>query len=197
MNESRDRSSRGDGALPPGGVAAPTGAVAGNLEPWPATPPDEPVLDAAARERIADLVSRYPNKRAALIPALHIAQRRCGGWLPDYALEAVAAELELPPSEVYGVVTFYDLFHQKPVGRHRIRVCTNLPCQLRGSDEIMETLAEVLGVGEGEVTADGRCSFIHFECLGSCDTAPMAMIDDTYHENLTPERVREIVGELA
>lgn len=185
------------GNLPPGGVSAPTGAVAGNLEPWPATPPDEPVLDAAARQRIADLVSRYPTKRAALIPALHIAQRRCGGWLPDYALEAVAAELELPPSDVYGVVTFYDLFHQKPVGRHRIRVCTNLPCQLRGSDEIMEALADELGVGEGEVTADGRCSFIHFECLGSCDTAPMAMINDTYHENLTPESVRDIVKGLA
>jgi NADH:ubiquinone oxidoreductase subunit E len=121
---------------------------AGSLEPWQATPPAEPVLDDAAKRRIAELVSRYPTKRAALIPALHIAQRRCGGWLPDYALEAVAAELELPPSEVYGVVTFSDLFHQKPVGRHRIRVCTNLPCQLRGSDEIKAALGEELDVAE-------------------------------------------------
>jgi NADH-quinone oxidoreductase E subunit len=185
------------GGVPQGGVGAPSGAVAGSGEPWPATPPAEPVIDEASRQRIADLVSRYPTKQAALIPALHIAQRRCGGWLPDYAIEAVADELELPPSEVYGVVTFYDLFHQKPVGRHRIRVCTNLPCQLRGSDEIMAAIGEELGVAEGEVTADGRCSFVHFECLGSCDTAPMAMIDDTYHENLTPERVREIVKGLA
>lgn len=183
--------------MPPGGVGAPAGAVAGSLEPWPATPPAEPVIDEASQRRIADLVSRYPTKQAALIPALHIAQRRCGGWLPDYAIEAVADELELPPSEVYGVVTFYDLFHQKPVGRHRIRVCTNLPCQLRGSDEIMAAIGDELGVREGEVSADGRCSFVHFECLGSCDTAPMAMIDDTYHENLTPERVRDIVKGLA
>ena len=107
----------------------------------------------------------------------------------------MAAELELPPSTVYGVVTFYDLFHQKPVGRHRIRVCTNLSCQLRGAEEIMEALAEELGVGEDEVTPDGRCSYVHFECLGSCDTAPMMMVDDDYHENLTPQRVRQIVRE--
>jgi NADH-quinone oxidoreductase subunit E len=155
-----------------------------------------PLFDDAARRRIAELRGRYPTARAALIPVLHIAQQRSGGWLPDAAIEAVAAELELAPAEVYGVVTFYDLFHQRPVGRHRIRVCTNLSCQLRGSDEIMEAIAAELGVGEDEVTPDGRCSYVHFECLGSCDTAPMMMVDDAYHENLTPGRVRRILGEL-
>jgi NADH:ubiquinone oxidoreductase subunit E len=82
------------------------------------------------------------------------------------------------------------------VGRHRLRVCSNLPCQLRGAEEILELLRVELGVGEDEVTPDGRCSYVHFECLGSCDTAPMMMIDDRYEENLTPERVREILGEL-
>lgn len=159
-----------------------------------ATP--EPLFDAASEARIVELLGRYPTKRAALLPVLHIAQRRCGGWLPDRAIEQVAERLELPASDVYGVVTFYDLYHQKPVGRHRIRVCTNLSCQLRGSDEIMETLADELGVGEETVTRDGKCSYVHFECLGSCDTAPMMMIDDDYHENLTPERVREIVRGL-
>jgi len=156
----------------------------------------EPLFEAGDKERIAELLRRYPTRRAALLPVLHIAQRRCGGWLPDAAIEAVAAVLELPPAEVYGVVTFYDLFHQKPVGRHRIRVCTNLSCQLRGADEVMEILADELGVGENAVTADGRCSYVHFECLGSCDTAPMMMVDDAYHEKLTPGRVREIVREL-
>ena len=108
----------------------------------------------------------------------------------------VEAELDLPESKVYGVVTFYDLFHQKPVGRHRIRVCTNLSCQIRGSSEIMDTLRQDLGVGEEEVTPDGRCSYVHFECLGSCDTAPMMMVDDDYHENLTPKRARDIVRGL-
>jgi NADH-quinone oxidoreductase subunit E len=156
----------------------------------------EPLFEAADRERIAELLRRYPTRRAALLPVLHLAQRRCGGWLPDPAIAAVAAELGLPPAEVYGVVTFYDLFHQKPVGRHRIRVCTNLSCQLRGADEVIALLAAELGVGEDAVTPDGRCSYVHFECLGSCDTAPMMMVDDDYHENLTPERVRAIVREL-
>jgi NADH-quinone oxidoreductase subunit E len=162
----------------------------------PAAAVPDPLFDAPARERIAELLRRYPTRKAALLPVLHLAQRRCGGWLPEPAIEAVAAELGLPPAEVYGVVTFYDLFHQHPVGRHRIRVCTNLSCQLRGADEVMALLADELGVEEGAVTPDGRCSYVHFECLGSCDTAPMMMVDDDYHENLTPERVRAIVREL-
>lgn len=153
-------------------------------------------LSDAGRAELDALRSRYPTTEAVLIPALHIAQREWGGWLPDEAIEAVAAELDLPPAKVYGVVTFYDLFHQHPVGRHRIRVCTNLSCQLRGADEIVELLHQELGVGEDEVTPDGRCSYVHFECLGSCDTAPMMMVDDDYHENLTPDRLKRIVSEL-
>jgi NADH-quinone oxidoreductase subunit E len=155
-----------------------------------------PTLPAAVQTEITALRERYPTAQAVLIPALHLAQKHWGGWLPDEAIAAVAAELDLPESTVYGVVTFYDLFHQKPVGRHRIRVCTNLSCQLRGSDEIMETLQQELGVEEDEITGDGRCSYVHFECLGSCDTAPMMMVDDDYHENLTPERVRAVVKGL-
>ena len=150
----------------------------------------------AARAELNEIRKRYPTNEAALLPALHIAQREWGGWLPDEAIEAVADELDLPASKVYGVVTFYDLYHQKPVGLHRIRVCTNLSCMLRGSEEIMETLERELGVGEDEVTPDGRCSYVHFECLGSCDTAPMMMVDDEYHENLTPNRVRQVLKGL-
>jgi NADH-quinone oxidoreductase subunit E len=156
----------------------------------------EPRLNESARAEIAALYPRYPTRQAVLLPALHVAQRHWGGWLPHEAILAVAAELGLPVSTVYGVVTFYDLFHQKPVGRHRIRVCTNLSCQLRGSEEIMETLHQELGVGEDEITPDGRCSYVHFECLGSCDTAPMMMVDERYHENLTPERVRAVLKGL-
>ena len=153
-------------------------------------------LPDSARAELAAIRERYPTAEAALIPALHIAQRTWGGWLPDEAIAAVARELGLPAAKVYGVVTFYDLYHQKPVGRHRIRVCTNLSCQLRGSEEIMETIHQELGVGEDELTPDGRCSYVHFECLGSCDTAPMMMVDDDYHENLTPNRVRQILKGL-
>lgn len=164
-------------------------ATAATTDARPAFPPE-------ARERLAELKKRYPQENAALIPALHIAQELWGGWLPEEAVLAVANEMGLPAAEVWGVVSFYDLFHDRPVGRHRIRVCTNLPCQLRGADEILEVLREELGVDEGEVTPDGRCSYVHFECLGSCDTAPMMMLDDRYEENLTPERVREILEDL-
>jgi NADH-quinone oxidoreductase subunit E len=153
-------------------------------------------LPESAIEEILALRPKYPTLEALTLPALHIAQRANGGWLPEAAIEAVAELLELPVARVAGVVSFYDMYHVRPVGRHRIRVCTNLSCQLRGSGEILETIGQELGVDEGQVTPDGRCSYVQFECLGSCDTAPMVMIDDEYHENLTPERVRQIVREL-
>lgn len=172
-----------------GAGAAEPRATAATADPRPAFPPE-------ARARLQEIAKRYPQGKASLIPALHIAQELWGGWLPEEAVEAVANETGVPAAEVWGVVSFYDLFHSRPVGRHRLRVCTNLPCQLRGADEIMAVLREELGVEEGEVTPDGKCSYVHFECLGSCDTAPMMMLDDHYEENLTPERVREILREL-
>ncbi len=147
-------------------------------------------------DQIDALRARYPTEEALLLPALHLAQAHAGGWLSEESIEAVADLLHLPVAKVAGVVSFYDMYHEHPVGRHRIRVCTNLSCQLRGAEELMEVLQRELAVGEGQITPDGRCSFVHFECLGSCDTAPMAMIDDDYHENLTPGRLRQIVREL-
>ncbi len=147
-------------------------------------------------ERIDALRSRYPTEEALLLPALHLVQRHSGGWLPEEAIEQVAELLHLAVAKVAGVVSFYDMFHEHPVGRHRIRLCTNLSCQLRGAEELLGLLTKELEVGEGEVTPDGRCSFVQFECLGSCDTAPMAMVDDEYQENLTPARLRRIVQEL-
>jgi len=184
------------GASVPAGPGTPAPGAPGGPAAAAGPGPGRRGFSAAAQAQLQALLERYPTREAALIPALHIAQREWGGWLPDDAIAAVASALELPVARVYGVVTFYDLLHQHQVGRHRIRICTNLPCMLRGSDEIMETVRQELAVGEDEVTPDGRCSFVHFECLGSCDTAPMMMIDDTYHENLTPERVRRILREL-
>ncbi len=148
------------------------------------------------RDAIDALRPRYPTEEALLLPALHLAQRHWDGWLPDEAIEAVAHELNLTPAKVYGVVTFYDLYHQKPVGRHRLRVCTNLSCALRGAEEVLASLKNHLQVDENEVTPDGKCSFVHFECLGACEQAPMMMVDDDYRGHLTPESVRQIVEEL-
>jgi NADH-quinone oxidoreductase subunit E len=159
--------------------------------PLPATPLPDDVVRA-----IDALRSRYPTQEALLLPALHLAQSANGGWLSEPVMAGVAALLELPVAKVAGVVSFYDMFHDKPVGRHRIRLCTNLSCQLRGSDELAAVLRQELGVEAGVVTPDGRCSWVKFECLGSCDTAPMAMIDDDYHENLNPARLRGILSGL-
>ncbi|MDH3255231.1 MAG: NADH-quinone oxidoreductase subunit NuoE [Acidobacteriota bacterium] len=153
-------------------------------------------LPREAKRAIDELRPHYPTTEALLLPALHIAQRHWGGWLPDEAISAVARELDLAESKVYGVVTFYDLFHQHPVGRHRIRVCTNLSCTLRGGEEILHAVRRHLKVDENEVTADGRCSFVHFECLGACEQAPMMMIGDRYHGDLTPRRAVEILEGL-
>jgi len=146
--------------------------------------------------RVDELRPRYPTEEALLLPALHLAQAANGGWLSEETITAVAELLHLPVAKVAGVVSFYDMFHDKPVGRHRIRLCTNLSCQLRGALELAAVLRTELGVEKGAVTPDGRCSWVPFECLGSCDTAPMAMVDDDYHENLTPDRLRKIVREL-
>ncbi len=160
-------------------------------------PPDTPFqLPADVVARIDSLRSRYPTEEALVLPALHLAQQAAGGWLPHEAVAAVADLLHLPASKVAGVVSFYDMFHEHPVGRHRIRLCTNLSCQLRGAEELAALLRQELGVDADEVTADGRCSWVEFECLGSCDTAPMAMIDDDYHENLTPDRLLQVVRKL-
>lgn len=153
-------------------------------------------LPDPVRKAIDALRPRYPTSEAVLLPALHLAQNHWAGWLPDEAILAVAAELDLPPARVYGVVTFYDLFHQKPVGRHRIRVCTNLSCTLRGAEEVLAAVGAELDVGQDEVTAEGRCSFIEFECLGACEQAPMMMVDGVYHGQLTPESARRIVRDL-
>lgn len=157
---------------------------------------DTPRLPDEARAAIDSLRPRYPTEEALLLPALHIAQKHWAGWLPDEAILAVANELNLKPAKVFGVVTFYDLYHQKPIGRHRLRVCTNLPCALRGAEEVLASLKDHLEVGEDEVTPDGKCSFVHFECLGACEQAPMMMLDDEYVGDLTPESVRRIVEEL-
>jgi NADH-quinone oxidoreductase subunit E len=158
--------------------------------------PGAPRLPQVVRDELARLRSRYPTTEALVLPALHLAQQHWDGWLPDEAIEAVAQELELPAVKVYGVVTFYDLFHQRPVGRHRLRVCTNLSCALRGGEEIAATVERELGVGEGQVSADGRCSWVRFECLGACEAAPMMMVDGEYHGPLDPAKAKRLLEEL-
>lgn len=126
---------------------------------------------------ILELQKLYPEKRSALIPALHIAQEE-RGFLPRAIQNEVAQLFDISPNEVYAVVTFYDMFYDKPVGRHLIHVCKNVSCMLNGSDEILKSLCTKLGIKPGETSADGEFSIIPCECMAACDRAPMLLVDD-------------------
>lgn len=156
------------------------------------------LISDAARAEIDRWIAKYPpeQKRAAVIAALHIVQDQNGGWLSVDLIEAVAEYLEMPPIAVHEVATFYTMFDLKPVGRHKINVCTNISCQLNGSHRIMSHLQKKLGVKVGETTSGGKFTLKEAECLGACGGAPMMMIDKTYYEHLTPEKVDEILDQL-
>jgi NADH-quinone oxidoreductase subunit E len=156
------------------------------------------LLSAASRAEIDRWIAKYPpdHKRSAVMAALRIAQDQNGGWLSVELIEAVAGYLEMPPVEVHEVATFYTMYDLKPVGRHKVCVCTNISCQLRGSDKIMEHLQKKLGVKVGETTPGGKFTLKEVECLGACVGAPMMMVDRTYYEDLTPEKVDEILKDL-
>ena len=137
------------------------------------------VLSARSLERIAREVAKYPagQEQSAVMSALAIAQDQ-HGWLPDEAIEAVAQALGMPPVAVYEVATFYNMYNLKPVGRHKVTVCTNLPCALSGGVDAAEHLKRRLGVGFGETTADGCVTLKEGECMGACGDAPVLLVDN-------------------
>lgn len=144
-------------------------------------------------------LTKYPpeQKRSAVVPALLMVQEQNGGWLSDAAMEAVADYLGLAKIEVFEVATFYDMYELKPVGKHKIGVCTNIACMLRGSDKIVKALKDRLGVGLGETTEDGQFYLRECECMGACVAAPVCQVDDKlYHENLTPEKMNAIIDNI-
>jgi NADH-quinone oxidoreductase subunit E len=152
-------------------------------------------LSADRDKKLTEILSRYPTKMAACIPALHLCQEE-NGWVSEDVITWVAHRLDLTPAHVKGVVTFYTLFNQHPVGKHQVWVCRTLPCALVGSDHILEHCKKKLGIKEGETTEDGVFTLRTAECLASCGTAPMMQIDKDYHENLTVERVDQILDGL-
>jgi NADH-quinone oxidoreductase subunit E len=145
---------------------------------------------------LARILSRYPNKMAACIPALHLCQEANGDWVSEDVIRYVAQKLELSAAHVKGVVTFYSLFNESPPGKHQVWVCRTLSCALRGSGKILEHCEKRLGVHVGETTRDGKVTLRTAECLASCGTAPMMQVDKTYHENLTLESVDRILDGL-
>jgi NADH-quinone oxidoreductase subunit E len=127
---------------------------------------------------------------------LLLAQKDYGGWLPDRAFDEVAAVMELPPTLVASVATFYTMLYRRPVGRHVIQVCTNVACSLLGAEHLVEYLSRKLGVRPGETTPDGRITLLEVECLGSCGTAPVLQLGDRVHEGLTEEAIDQILAGL-
>jgi len=156
------------------------------------------LLTDSSKKDIDAWVAKYPKdkKQSAVMSALRIAQDQNNGFLNDDLIDAVAEYLEMESIAVYEVASFYSMYELKPVGKHKICVCTNISCMLCGSDEIVDHLEKKLGITFGEITEDGKFSLKEVECLGACVNAPMMQIGEHYHENLTPEKIDKILDSL-
>ena len=146
-------------------------------------------------EEINKLLERYPTREAALLPVLHIAQREFGHVSPDAEAE-VARVLELPQPRVHGVATFYTMYNKKPVGKYHVQICTNVACSLLGAEPLAKYLEKKLKCKVGSTSGDKKFTLNKVECLGSCGTAPAMQINDDYYENLTQEKIDEIIDGL-
>lgn len=148
-----------------------------------------------AKKKLDAIIARYPTRMAATLPALHLAQAELGALTPEVQ-QAVADYLKLPIAHVYGVVTFYTMFHQKPVGKNVLMVCTNVSCMLRGGYDILEHIERKLGIKAGETTSDGMFTVVEEECLAACANAPMMICGTEYYLDLTPAKVDRALEEL-
>jgi NADH-quinone oxidoreductase subunit E len=157
--------------------------------------PEPRVLSRATLEAIAAARARYATAQSALLPALHAAQAQVG-YLPQPALADVADALGLPVTEVTSVATFYTMLFTEPVGRHIVRVCTNLTCHLCGVGPVLDRLCGRLGIRPGQTTADGRVTLEVAECLAACDEAPVLLVDADRLARVTPEAVDDLVRRL-
>ena len=146
-------------------------------------------------DRINKEIAKYPVKKSAVMASLYIAQEQ-NGFISSEVIKEIATLLEMTPEDVLGVVTFYTMYFQKPMGKHHIQVCTNVSCMLRGGYDIWNQVKEKLGIGNMEVTGDGKFSIEEVECMGSCGTAPMLAVNEDYFENLTKEKVEELINSL-
>lgn len=144
---------------------------------------------------IEDILKRYPQKQAAVMPVLYLAQEQ-NGYINLEVMQEVAKMLNINQADVLGVVTFYTMFHTKKPGKYHIQVCTNVSCMLRGAYDILSSIKKELGLEIGEVTDDGKFSLEEVECMGACGGAPMIAINEDYFENLTPEKAIQILKNL-
>jgi NADH-quinone oxidoreductase subunit E len=153
-------------------------------------------LSAESEKIVDELLTRYPTKQAACLPLLHLCQRQAG-WVSPEVIDYVSMRLELATSEVKGVVTFYTMYHQRPVAPNVVLVCRTLSCDLRGARELQKHLEKRFGCHTNGTSKDGKFTLKTAECLAACGQAPMVQINDDFHENLTIESLDRILNELA
>lgn len=153
------------------------------------------VLTQKFYDAMKKLEPRYPTKVALLLPALHQAQEELG-WLPPDVLEEVGAYIGIHPAQVREVASFYTMYNLKPVGKHVLKICTNVACALRGAEALVEHCEKKLKIRCGETTADRKFTLMEEECLGACGTAPAMMLGDDYHESLDIKRMDQIIAGL-
>ncbi|KXU37444.1 NADH dehydrogenase [Cephaloticoccus primus] len=146
-------------------------------------------------QRIDEVITHYPVKRSATLPLLHLIQEDIG-YLPSGTAEWVAAKLEIEPINVHGVITFYPMFRQKPIGRRHIRVCRTLSCALNGGYKVCDKLKEEFNTELGEISPDGEVTIEFVECLASCGSGPVLMVDDELHERVDVDKARQIAAQI-
>ena len=152
-----------------------------------------PVFAGQVLEELAGILGRYPTKQAALLPALWVVQRE-RGWISDRNMAEVAEALGITPAYVKGVVTFYTMYHQHPVGRNFVQVCTTSPCNICGAEGVVKAFLEQTGATDpGATSPDGEWTIVEVECLGACGFATPVLINDDFIEHVTPDRVAELV----
>jgi NADH-quinone oxidoreductase E subunit len=153
------------------------------------------VFPPEAMARIQKILTRYPTKQAALLPVLWVAQETWG-WISREAAEEVARVLELPPSHVDGVLTFYTMYNLRPVGRHLLQICTSISCHLAGAEGLIERCRERLGIDLEQTSKDGKFSLVEVECIAGCDRAPSMMVNDKYYEPMDEKKLTELLDRL-
>jgi len=154
-----------------------------------------PEFSEKTKKKLEDIIAQYPQKKAALLPVLHVAQREFGRIAYEEE-KTVAALLDIKPIEVREVVTFYSMFLREPVGKYHIQICSNLSCSILGAENLIEYLKEKLDIEVGETTADQKFTLTTVECLGACEHAPCMMVNFDYYGNLTQDKIDEILDKL-
>jgi NADH-quinone oxidoreductase E subunit len=157
--------------------------------------PEAALFEGEYKERFEKILTRYPNKQAALLPLLALAQEVRGHVSSD-SMDRVAELLELSPAYVRGVTTFYTMYNKRPVGRYLVQVCTNISCSLCGADEVMEAFLRYTDTEQGETSDDGNFTVIEAECLAACGFPTCVQINSRYYENVTPTEVPKIIEHL-